>query len=74
MTTQTLQMHMPLSDYIFCIDINITLHDPFPAFILFMFSFVPMTAIGLSIFLFIIARKNSKRLLTILEESNETIF
>ena len=39
-----------------------------------MFSFVSMTAFGLSIYLNVRARKNSKRLFTVLEESNEAIF
>ena len=39
-----------------------------------MFSFVSMTAFGLSIYLIVGARKDSKRLFTMLEESNETIF
>ena len=39
-----------------------------------MFSFVSMTAFGLSIYLIVRARKDLKWLFTMLEESNETIF
>ena len=42
-------------------------------FILFMFSFVSMTAFGFSIYFIVRARKDSKRLFTMLEESNKII-
>ena len=41
---------------------------------MFMFSFVSMTAFGLSIYLIMRARKDSKRLFTMLEESKETVY
>ena len=39
-----------------------------------MFSFVSMTAFKVSIYLIVRARKDSKWLFTMLEETNETIF
>ena len=43
-------------------------------FILFMFSFVSMTAFEFSIYFILRARKYSKRLFTMLEESNRIVF
>ena len=75
-----------ISDYIFRVAIlsNITLHDPFLRIIIWTtrLLYCPqlcpwlMTAFGLSIYLIVRARKgfNLKRLPTMLEESNETIF
>ena len=43
-------------------------------FILFMFSFVSMTAFGFSIYLIVRARKDSKRLFTMLEDAMDVSF
>ena len=43
-------------------------------FILFMFSFVSMTAFRFSIYFIVRARKDSKSLFTMIEESNKIIF